>query len=209
MSTWGWIDVCVAFMFVFLQRSALFPLNRCNRCTSASCLCMGKARIMRLGWTITRLLRRRRSFLITGGKITSKLLLFAFSVQACRCDMLEQTIIMTAYEVFAYWSISIFVFCFSFFSTSLLFSQQAVFHSPSPSLTAIVQAWSVGHCSMPFSRQADRDRSEYYWSQVLDPAVGNVTHKLIFCEITSYLSHFNLLIWSFSVFSCLWTMSKC
>lgn len=37
-----------------------------------------------------------------GEKITSKLLLFAFSVQACLCDMLEQTIITTAYEVFAY-----------------------------------------------------------------------------------------------------------
>lgn len=47
--------------------------------------------------------------------------LFAFFVQAWHCDTVEQMIITTAYEVSAYWSSSIFVFCFLF---SLSFFRQ-------------------------------------------------------------------------------------
>lgn len=74
-----------------------------------------------------------------GGGMTSKMLLFAFFVQLCRYDMLEMTIITAAYEVFAYWSSCIDVFCFPF-SLSLISSRlKSPVHSPSPSLLCFEQ----------------------------------------------------------------------
>lgn len=70
-------------------------------------------------------------------------MLFTFFVQAWHCDTVEQMIITTVYEVSAYWSSSIFAFCF--------FSSLSFFH--------LIQT-IVSNCSHPCCGHADAEGSE-------------------------------------------------
>lgn len=143
---------------------------------------------------IVKLLKRRRSFLITGigGEMTEKMLLFAFFVRSWCYDMLELMIIMAAYEVFAYWSSRIYMFCFPFFSLSYFQQTQKprslTFTVIAVLSTTVVEASIVSRCSSRFYSRSDSEgpwsdpddlrlRSEYsctrwhsglFWSQIKD-----------------------------------------
>lgn len=127
----------------------------------------GEAQIMRPGRMMIKLVKRRCSFNNRKmGKNVIKIL-FAFFVWSWCCDMLEQMIIMTAYEVFAYWSLSILVFrspfSLNFHQTqkprSLTFSVIALL------LTTVVPAWVVSGRSSLFYGLADSKGS---WSDSAD-----------------------------------------
>lgn len=166
--------------------------------------------------------------------MTSKMLLFAFFVQSWCYDMLELMIIIAAYEVSAYWSSRIYVFCFPVFSLSYFQQTQTPIHSRSPSLLCfqqhVVEASIVSHCSGPFYSHSDNEgpwsdpddlrltsgeysctrwHSGLFWSQIKDgPEVE--WHVSTFLIKLSYSSHWNLLIWFpcvfFNAFPCLYTM---
>lgn len=197
----------------------------------------GKAQIMRFGQMMIKLMKRRYSFINRKrGKNVIKMLLFAFFVWSWCCDMLEQMIIMTAYEVFAYWSLSILVirspFSLYFHQTqkprSLTFTVIALL------LSTVVPALVVSGRSSPFYGHADskgpwsdsddlRLRSGEYsctrwhsgllWSQIKDGLEVEWHASTFVMKCMSYSSHWNLLFWSlcvfFHAFPCLYSMLKC
>lgn len=146
----------------------------CIRCGSTPCLSIGKAWIMRLGWTIIKLLKRRRSLLMTGkGKNNIK--------NDAICILCASVALWHGWAddnydiVLGFCLLKLEHLCFAFFSSLSFFHQIQTI---------------VSNCSHPCCGHADAEGSEYYigntWS---DPQhLSGIKCIIISHEFVSHLN---------------------